>query len=48
MPVRSLQLLDGKLLEFPQGGGEYTRKAMKLYNAMLKVFIDRNRKDAWF
>jgi branched-chain amino acid aminotransferase len=48
MPVKSLRLLNGEVLEFAQGGGDFTRRAMKLYSAMIKVYIERNRSNAWY
>lgn len=48
MPVASLRLQDGKVREFPEGGGELTRVAMKLYADMLVDFVHTNRDKAWF
>ena len=48
MPVASLRLQDGVVLEFPRGGGELTRLAMQLYADLLADFVDKNRDKAWF
>ena len=41
VPVRSLRLEDGSLLEFPKGGGEVTRMLQNLY----KDYVKRYRQD---
>lgn len=48
MPVKSLLLPDGSLVEFPVGGGEKTRQCMRLYRDMLNAFIKQNKSQAWF
>jgi len=48
MPVAQLRLADGKVVEFPPGGGEVTRLAMQRYAAMLDDFVAANRDKAWF
>ena len=48
MPVVRLRLPDGALREFPPGGGELTRLAIKLYADMLAAFVNDNRHKAWF
>ena len=48
MPVNRLQLLDGEILEFPAGGGELTRSAMRLYTGMIDQFVSTNADRAWF
>ncbi len=48
MPVASLRLQNGAVLQFPRGGGELTRLAMKLYADMLAAFVRKNRAKAWF
>jgi len=48
MPVRSLQLENGSVIEFPKGGGEMTRAAMSLYSEMLRKFIADSGDQAWF
>ena len=48
MPALSLQLQDGARLEFPAGGGELTRQAMRLYGDMLDKFVRENPRLAWF
>jgi branched-chain amino acid aminotransferase len=44
MPVRSLLLADGKLLEFPLGGGELTRQVAELYRAYVQRYLKANEK----
>jgi len=48
MPVASLRLPDGTMLEFPRGGGALTRLASRRYADMLADFVRRNRDKAWF
>ncbi|MDD9855668.1 MAG: aminotransferase class IV [Gammaproteobacteria bacterium] len=48
MPVARLRLPDGAMLEFPHGGGEVTRLAIKRYADMLADFVANNRGNAWF
>lgn len=48
MPVASLRLQNGAMLEFPRGGGALTRLGMKLYADMLTEFIRDQRDQAWF
>lgn len=47
MPVASLRLPDGRVCEFPAGGGERTRLAMRLYRRMLAEFVREQRSAAW-
>lgn len=39
MPVRSLTLRNGSAVEFPQGGGSLTRKAMAHYKEFVKHYL---------
>jgi len=48
MPVARLRLADGAVVEFPPGGGEVTRLAMRRYAKMLAEFVAANRDKAWF
>jgi len=48
MPVARLRLADGATVEFPHGGGEVTRLAMRRYAEMLDDFVRRHRAQAWF
>lgn len=48
MPVKSLRLENGTTLEFADGGGPHTRRAMDLYAEMMKKFITDNKSQAWF
>jgi len=48
MPVARLRLADGAVVEFPPGGGEVTRQAMRRYAKMLAEFVAANRDKAWF
>jgi len=36
------------VVEFPPGGGEVTRQAMRRYAKMLAEFVAANRDKAWF
>jgi branched-chain amino acid aminotransferase len=44
MPVRSMRLADGKLLEFPPGGGKLTRQVAKLYSDSVQRYLKANEK----
>ena len=44
MPVRSLRLADGKLVEYPLGGGELTRQVAKLYRDHVQQYLKANEK----
>ena len=48
MPVNMLRLENGETLRFPDGGGEKTKLAQKLYQDMLVEFVHDNRANAWF
>lgn len=48
MPAASLRLQNGKILEFPHGGGKLTRLAMKLYADSLVDFVRTHRNHSWF
>lgn len=39
MPVIGLRLLDGKQLEFPEGGGPQTRRVTECYKEYLQVYV---------
>ncbi|MGR3985008.1 MAG: aminotransferase class IV [Gammaproteobacteria bacterium] len=47
MPVARLQLQDGNSLAFPEGGGELTQLARRLYADMLARFVREHRGEAW-
>lgn len=40
MPVIGLRLLDGKQLDFPEGGGRQTRRVAECYKARLQAYVD--------
>ena len=40
MPVIGLRLLDGKQLDFPEGGGRQTRRVAECYRARLQAYVD--------
>ena len=42
VPVRSLRLEDGALLEFPLGGGELTRSLQTLYKEFVETYREEN------
>lgn len=46
MPVRSLRLPDGNWLEFPQGGGAFTRKLRSAFAEKCKEYVAQHRKAA--
>ncbi len=39
MPVIGLRLLDGKQLDFPEGGGRQTRRVAECYKARLQAYV---------
>ena len=39
MPVIALRLLDGKQLDFPEGGGRQTRRVVECYKARLQAYV---------
>lgn len=48
VPVMSLRLEDGTLLEFPKGGGETTRSLQTLYKEYVKDYQERNQESRLF
>ncbi len=42
MPVVSLRLEDGKILEFPAGGGEITRQTAKYYHQYVEQYVQEH------
>src|SRR5690606_39643142 len=42
MPVRSVTLTDGREVEFPQGGGDWTRRAAHHYREYVEKYIAEN------
>ena len=48
MPVCSLRLESGQVMEFQEGGGTKTRQAMELYQQMVVNFISENSSRALF
>jgi branched-chain amino acid aminotransferase len=48
VPVMSLRLEDGTLLEFPKGGGETTRRLQTLYKEYVKDYQERNHDSRLF
>jgi branched-chain amino acid aminotransferase len=42
MPVRSVALTDGREVEFPQGGGDWTRRAAQHYREYVEKYIAEN------
>ena len=39
MPVIGLRLLNGKQLEFPEGGGSQTRRVIECYQEHLQAYV---------
>ena len=48
MPVRSLRLEDGTVLEFPPGGGPVTRKVRQLYSDFVAAYVAQHERRALF
>jgi branched-chain amino acid aminotransferase len=48
MPVKSLRLVDGRVVEFEDGGGPLSRAVMNLYAEMLTDFVADNTESPWF
>lgn len=42
MPIVSLRLDDGRMVEFPAGGGEITRKVIQYYKQFLDEHVEQN------
>ena len=42
MPIVSLRLDDGRVVEFPEGGGETTRKVAEYYKAYIEEHVEQN------
>jgi len=42
MPIVSLRLDDGRIVEYPAGGGEITRKVAAYYKEYLREHIKQN------
>ena len=48
MPVKTLRLLDGRSVEFQDGGGPLSQTVMNLYAEMLTDFVAHNTEPPWF
>ena len=48
MPVRSLKLQSGEVIEFPSGGGPITRKISDLYQAFLSRYVQDQQGERFF
>jgi len=48
MPVKTLRLLDGRIVEFQDGGGPLSQTVMNLYAEMLTDFVAHNTEPPWF
>ncbi len=48
MPVRSLKLESGEILEFPVGGGTLTRKLSDLYQTFLSQYVQEHQAERFF
>ncbi len=42
MPIASIRLADGRVVEFPPGGGEITRKVAEYYTAFVEEHVRDN------
>jgi hypothetical protein len=42
MPIVSLRLDDGRMIEFPAGGGEITRKVAGYYKKYIHEHVKKN------
>ncbi len=48
MPVRSLRLEDGSMVEFPEGGGEMTRRVRGIFSDFIADYVRRHASDSLF
>ncbi|MFT5112606.1 MAG: branched-chain amino acid aminotransferase [Parasphingorhabdus sp.] len=48
MPVKQLVLETGHRFEFPEGGGEFTRKSMQAYREHIESYVSKHQEDAMF
>ncbi len=48
MPVRSLRLGDGSVIEFPKGGGSHTRQIHSIYRAYVADYVAAHKDRALF
>lgn len=48
MPVRSLRLEDGSVVEFPEGGGEITRRVRGIFSDFIADYVRRHASDSLF
>ncbi len=48
MPVYCLELAEGKLLDFPRGGGDRTREIQKIYRQTIEDYLKEHAADSFF
>ncbi len=48
MPVGSLKIQSGEVLEFPVGGGPLTRKMSAMYQTFLSQYVDKHQAERFF
>lgn len=46
MPVYCLELADGRLVDFPKGGGEHTRQIQKIYREAVDQYLEAHASDS--
>ena len=48
MPVYCLELADGRFLDFPRGGGDWTREIQKIYREDVETYLDTHASNSFF
>ena len=48
MPVYCLELDDGKIVDFPRGGGDQTRKIQQIYRDVIESYLDSHASNSFF
>ncbi len=48
MPVYCLELTDGKLLDFPRGGGDKTREIQQIYRQTVEDYLNKHADNSFF
>jgi branched-chain amino acid aminotransferase len=48
MPIRSLRLEDGNVVEFPEGGGDVTRRTAAVFKAYIDRYVREHADEALF
>ena len=48
MPVYCLELDDGKIVDFPRGGGDQTRKIQQIYRDVIESYLESHASNSFF